>query len=88
MDGSTRIAQKDHICSFCALPIPKGARYWYEKMTPWDHEDNDGFFTCKAHEACRELWVNVASDFEYRFPDDPFEWRRMLGEENEASEQA
>lgn len=52
MDGKYVTARKDHVCDLCPWAIPAGMEYWREDATPWDHPDNDGYFTIKAHRLC------------------------------------
>ena len=54
--GKWTRASQEQRCTLCGLAIPTSEVYWRERMTPWDHQDNDGFFTLKAHKACYEFW--------------------------------
>jgi len=49
-------ARKDHVCSLCFGVIPEGIDYINERVTPWDHANNEFFFTYKAHVGCDYLW--------------------------------
>jgi len=49
-------ARKHHTCSFCNLPIPAGTIYYTDRITPWDHPDNEHYFTIKAHPHCWDFW--------------------------------
>lgn len=50
------VARKPHVCTLCDLTIPPGADYIYERITPWDHPDNERYFTFKAHRVCERAW--------------------------------
>lgn len=83
------VARKDHRCSFCGLTIERGTEYHCHKGTPWEHQDNDTFFTIKAHTDCWALWVKYAQDWDYYFPIG--EWkmiRRLLCEEKDMANAA
>lgn len=64
----TRKARKEHICTLCNFPIRMGERYEFRRITPWDHPDNDGFFSYHAHCQCDHAWNNIAPDWDYLFP--------------------
>lgn len=79
MNPVWRFARKDHECTLCAYTIPKGARYRYEKLTPWDHPDNDGYFTYKGHYVCERAWRDIGREWDWAMPD-VGEWRQYLSE--------
>jgi hypothetical protein len=81
MDGKYVVARREHQCTLCRLPISVGEKYWYERLGPMDHSDNEGFFTYKAHQACDALWQRVGGDLDWYFTHDPYEWRQMLAEQ-------
>ena len=68
-DPVRRRARKDHTCTLCGRVIRRGRRYVYEKITPWDHPDNDGYFTVKIHLGCNRAWYALADDWDYEIPD-------------------
>lgn len=43
-----RTAKKLHRCSFCYEPIAPGSQYAHIRLTPWDHPDNECFFTVQS----------------------------------------
>lgn len=77
-NGKFVTARKNHRCTFCRNRIYAGLRYWYEKVTPWDHPDNDGYFVMKAHVRCIKTWHVVGSECDWTFPDDTRWWTEML----------
>lgn len=66
MDGRWRRAVKTHRCSLCwRLIAPTeltGERYWDERLTPWDHPDNDGYGQFKAHGLCLSALYAIEAD--------------------------
>jgi hypothetical protein len=73
-----RKAVKDHTCSLCFLPIPKGETYKYETLTPWGHPDNDSFGEFKAHMDCEEKWQEIAWDCDWILPQDKYDWLELI----------
>ncbi len=72
-------SRKEHICTLCHKTIPKGARYIYATITPWDHPDNDTFGTYKAHGHCDELWLSgIGKKMDWLFPASGFEWLEII----------
>jgi hypothetical protein len=73
---STRVAKKAHRCEFCAEQIAPGQRYAHIRLTPWDHADNDGFFTWRTHEFCREMWdEHIGEDSDWTWYAESHEFR-------------
>lgn len=44
--------QKRYRCCLCGRLIPKGMRHVYERLTPWDHPDNDSYGDWRVHRLC------------------------------------
>jgi len=61
-------ARKEHKCDFCHKIIWSGSDYHLHKGTPWDHPDNDSFFTLKVHKDCWDLWIEHQQDWDQLFP--------------------
>ncbi len=81
MDGKFRTARKEHFCTFCELPIFRFTQYHWERITPWDHADNETFSTMRAHLWCIKRWDRVGDLYEWNFPN-AYSWRlHELGEE-------
>jgi len=80
MSERTSKARKDHRCSFCCEMITKGTRYICQRVTPWDHADNECFFTIKAHVECDSIWQQVGSEFDWQLPDGKIDWEEMLAQ--------
>jgi len=78
VNGQYRTARVEHLCTHCNLPIPVGVKYWCERVTPWDHPENERYFSYKAHAKCRELWNEIGGDYDWEFFDDHHEWRQAL----------
>jgi hypothetical protein len=76
-----RKAKKDHRCSLCALVIAAGDEYIYQRITPWDHAENDSFSDYKAHVDCDALWSDVGSDCDWMLPAGRQEWLESIGED-------
>ena len=75
-EWSVRRAKKQHRCNFCNEPIAEGTQYAHCRLTPWDHPDNDGFFTWRAHPFCREMWVqHIGAECEWEWGDDPWQFK-------------
>lgn len=74
----TTTAHKDHRCTLCGKPIPKGEEYINQTIRPWDHSDNEGFSTFKAHVVCNTVWHKVGDRYDWVFPDDPYEWAKEM----------
>lgn len=74
-DGKFVVARKDHRCTLCHALIFAGCRYWSERLTPWDHPDNDGYAKFKAHQRCLALWGSgYGAVHDYEFIDDHRAW--------------
>ncbi len=50
------VARKQHKCDLCRREIVQGEDYFRQEVKPWDHEDNDCFFSFKAHRECEEVY--------------------------------
>jgi hypothetical protein len=75
-------ARKKHMCTLCHESILKGENYIYNKITIWDHSENDTFGTYKAHNKCDDLWINgIGKDMDWMFPTDKYEWNEELNHE-------
>lgn len=73
------IAHKQHYCDLCYDPIIIGEHYVYRTITPWDHPDNIGFGTFKAHTSCESLWANgIGRELNWSFPTDKHEWIELV----------
>jgi hypothetical protein len=72
-----RKARKDHVCSLCFDAIRAGSEYFYQRVTPWDHSENDSFFNFKAHGGCYAIWDDIAQDNDGMLPSDKEEWDEM-----------
>lgn len=57
MNGRLVVARREHGCMLCPWPILQGQRYWSEKITPWDHPDNESYSAFKAHPLCHDWWL-------------------------------
>jgi hypothetical protein len=79
-DGKMVRARKDYRCSFCDRRIHSGHRYWFERITPWDHYDNESYSVLRAHHRCIRHWNRVGDVYDWYFPIDPWEWRRDMVE--------
>ncbi len=77
MEATIRTARKDHKCTLCFQTIPKGSEYKYAPVRPWDHPDNEGFSSFKAHLECNKLWAIVGDSCDWSFPLDGAEWQSM-----------
>jgi hypothetical protein len=73
----TRTARKNHICSFCGNIIPANSYYKFVRLTPWDHPDNEIFFSWKVHPFCLEVWNNIGPVWGYEWCDDYGEFIRV-----------
>jgi len=80
MDPVRRRARKTHRCELCERPIRKGRLHVYERITPWDHWENDHYFTYRAHLSCDRAWHAFGEDWDWYLPGDPVLFR----EEREA----
>jgi hypothetical protein len=78
MSPAERTARKRHKCTLCGEPITPGSTYIFERITPWDHSDNDSYFSYKAHHICNEVWLEVCDDYDCIFPDNAEEWKQEL----------
>lgn len=56
MNPRTVKARKQYRCDFCEGLIEKGTKYVYERCTPWDHPDNEGYGTVRGHIRCKDFW--------------------------------
>lgn len=66
-----RVSVKKHQCTLCARVIPVGEEYINQKIKPWDHPDNDGYSTLKAHTyPCYEALLNSADADGWMIPPD------------------
>lgn len=75
MNPKKRIARKRHSCSLCHETIEPTSKYQYERITPWDHPDNESYFDYKAHLNCHKLWMEDGGEwFDWNFPLDGGEW--------------
>lgn len=74
-EWTKRLARKGHRCDFCGEAIATGDEYFRVRLTPWDHPDNEGFFTWRAHPFCHELWMAAGPDWGWEWGDDPAAWR-------------
>lgn len=64
-----RKARKPHRCTLCGERIEAGEHYYYTRVTPWDHRDNDGFSNYRAHEECHDFWHgDYGPDCDWEFP--------------------
>ena len=70
-------ARKAHVCDLCFEKIEKGENYHRQDIMPWDHPDNECFFTFKAHVKCYEIWLVVGADYYWDFPPNKSEWDVM-----------
>lgn len=67
-DETLTKARKDHKCTLCGGRITRGSGYVYQRVTPWDHPDNECFFDYKAHTSCNQVWANdVGPEWDYEF---------------------
>lgn len=76
--SKNRKAIKDHECILCHQVIKKGTEYRHQRITPWDHPDNEFFFDFKAHKECEKLWHKYGDDVDWMFPCDSGEWDELL----------
>ena len=69
MSDQLRVARKQHWCTLCGESIEAGEHYVYQRITPWDHPLNEGFFSYRAHEECNRYWrAEYAHMTEHEFP--------------------
>lgn len=59
------VARKQHTCTLCGLPINPSTEYVYRRVIPWDHPENEGFATYRAHPRCDEVWSRVGMDYDW-----------------------
>lgn len=82
MSPVTRTARCEHHCDLCGRSIPVGHRYVHERLTPWDHPDNEGFYAFRAHVRCRDAWSAMWGWNEGVISGDHHEFRtEVLGED-------
>ena len=89
MNATTRKARKRHRCTACEEWIEVGEEYEDIVLTPWSHQDNDGYGSWKLHSECSEYfnaeyckesdgYINEPSDFkecfEEYYPDKKYRW--------------
>lgn len=72
--GKTVKARKEHQCTLCFNQIQKGEKYYFQRLTPWDHELNDGFSNYRAHDVCHTIWLEIGADCDWAFPPDKWVW--------------
>ena len=78
------IARKDYRCDFCGEAIPKASEYFTQRITPWDHPDNEGFFTHRAHARCEEVWNLVGTSYDWEWDHGcESEWKEILAQHTE-----
>lgn len=73
-DGKWVKGRKTHRCTLCDLPILAGELSWSERLTPWDHPDNDSYGQFRAHQLCEEIWREMCQEYDGTFPD-PCTWQ-------------
>jgi hypothetical protein len=66
---TVRAARKEHVCTFCNAPVRMGESYIRIRLTPWDHELNESFFTWKAHPYCYEAWHEIGEAWNWEWDD-------------------
>lgn len=66
----TRLARREHRCSYCDGAIRKGSTY-----RRWASEDGGQVCTVRAHPDCVALW-RVVQPYEDEIPLDPYEFRQ------------
>lgn len=82
MSPIARLARREHHCDLCDRSIPSGHRYVDERLTPWDHPDNERFTTFRAHVRCRDAWSSMWAWHEGEISTDHHEFRtEVLGED-------
>ena len=69
-----RVARKRHVCTLCGLPIAPLTRYFYQRITPWDHPENETYFDFKAHPRCESVWQSVAHESDGILPEPTDFW--------------
>lgn len=63
------IARKLWRCDLCGLAIPLGTEYYYRRLTPWDHPENERYSDYRAHIECNEFWSSGwGLDHDWEFP--------------------
>lgn len=73
-------AHKAHRCVHCGEEIGKFTRYRFARITPWDHEENEGFSDYRAHPSCHAFWETICHETDGKFGEDPQEFlARMMG---------
>ncbi|HEX6971533.1 MAG TPA: hypothetical protein VF234_04890 [Limnochordia bacterium] len=78
MNGRVVLARKAHTCTLCGERIPPRTPYYYERVRPWDHEENEGFFDLRAHERCHEFWRGGYGErMDWTFPASGLEQREF-----------
>lgn len=76
----TTKARKEHRCDFCRKPIAAGEEYIRREITPWDHSDNETFFTHKSHVVCNDVWYKFGERYDWVYPEDGNEWAELVAE--------
>lgn len=79
MRTERRKARKEHRCTLCGEPIVSGTDYVYDRITPWDHEENDTFMNYRAHPLCHDLWIDIGDGWDWEFPSED-EFKRELAD--------
>ena len=73
--GKTLVARVACICTHCERQIEVGEAYYWTRITPWDHVENDGFFTVREHVECARFWDDSAGDLsDNMLWGEPVEW--------------
>lgn len=80
MNGKWVVARVEHRCNqLCDRKIRIGETYWYEKVGPPDHPDNDYWFAWKCCVECKRAWEAIGDTFDWEFPfGEHLEWIRAL----------
>ena len=73
-----RQARKQHACKLCDQPIGKGEHYYYARLGPMHHPENEHFFDYKAHEECHRFWWDVVDPDDGLFPEEPWDFRASM----------
>lgn len=62
-------ARKDYHCDLCHFLIRKDTLYHYQRVTPWEHPENESFGNYRAHNYCNALWSRIGQESDWEMYD-------------------